>query len=340
MKILLFGSPELWDGDAPVPVKRRKTVALMAYLAVSGQRRTRDSLAAMFWPEMPERKALSYLRNALWELNQTPLSRFLEADRRSVQLQVTGPDARVVDVAVFRNSLARVAAHNHSGGRLCDTCLAHLKAAASLVRDPFLVGFSVPDSPEFDQWMRLEEEVLHREYTQCLHALTDHYYYAADWPLAVRAATLWIASDPLNEMACRHGMVAAAAAGQTAGALQIYEQCRRLLQDELDIEPDDDTETLYYQIRTGRFTDAPHLPSPDPVVPPIPVPRTRLVGRRRELDELREMFRDPACRLVTLIGPGGSGKTRLAMAVARDTAADFANGVVWVSLEPLRTGDP
>src|SRR4051794_18491898 len=73
-----------------------------------------------------------------------------------------------------------------------------------------------------------------------------------------------------------------------------------------------------------------------PLLRSLPNPRTRLIGREAEVATGRSLLLDDAVPLMTLTGPGGVGKTRLALAIAQDVAAQFADGVVWVDLAPIR----
>ncbi|MCL4294601.1 MAG: tetratricopeptide repeat protein [Anaerolineae bacterium] len=75
------------------------------------------------------------------------------------------------------------------------------------------------------------------------------------------------------------------------------------------------------------------------VVHHLPPQTTPFIGRAEEVAEIVKLLADPACRLLTLIGPGGIGKTRLAIQVATETAAAFANGVYLVNLQPIHSAD-
>jgi len=151
-------------------------------------------------------------------------------------------------------------------------------------------------------------------------------------------------------------MLAYALGGQQSAALRQFEECSRLLKEELGAEPEPETVELHEAIRTKKLTQskAPNKPSasletnpsqdtpaasqPVRVTHTLPVTTTPFVGRTRELGRIKELFADPACRVVTLLGPGGSGKTRLAIqtgASYHDEHA-FQDGVWFIQLAPLK----
>ena len=130
--------------------------------------------------------------------------------------------------------------------------------------------------------------------------------------------------------------------------LRQYEQCRQLLDKELGLNLDPETVTLAGQIRRGGLTPAPR-PAPlqregihtgtAPEKYTLPVQLTPFIGRRAELEEIGRLLADPACRLLTLMGPGGIGKTRLAIQVGLELGERFSGGACFVPLVGVRSGE-
>jgi hypothetical protein len=131
-------------------------------------------------------------------------------------------------------------------------------------------------------------------------------------------------------------MRALAAAGRRDEARRAYERCRRALEEELGVEPDETTQGLFAELDALPTRPLAALTITPPRFDNLPRPLTPLVGRSRELEKLQDLLWDPTVRLATLTGPGGVGKTRLALEVADQVAADFADGVSFVPLAPLR----
>jgi len=162
--------------------------------------------------------------------------------------------------------------------------------------------------------------------------LIDVHVERASFDAGIAHATRLLELDPLCEDAHRQMMLLRACSSQRSAALAQYDICRRVLADELGVEPEVATTTLYRQIQSDTF-----VPPTKPPKTSINVPSqlTRFIGREAELAQLEEYLDDPDCRLLTLIGPGGVGKTRLAYEVAKRKAGDFPAGVYAVPLSGL-----
>jgi DNA-binding SARP family transcriptional activator/predicted ATPase len=359
LNLFLLGTPRVELAGVPVDLNRRKVLALLLYLTVTRQRHRRDTLATLFWPESDQRTARAALRREFHTLTTTLGNGWFAADRESIAL-ATGTELWV-DVEAFRHHHAAWRAHAHSTDALCNACLAHLTTAVALYQSDFLTGFTLSDCPDFDDWQFFQAESLRRELADSLETLLHWYCAQGEYEPAINYARRWLALDPLHEPAHRELMQLYALAGQTAAAVRQYQECLRLLDQELGVEPEAATTALFEAIRTRRFpapdemsrerlssnppvtipvasTVEPasaHLPAP---APPhnLPPQATPFVGRAQEVADIVQRLCDPACRLLTLVGPGGMGKTRLAIEAARALIAQgkhhFAAGIRFVPL--------
>src|SRR5579859_2349136 len=329
-QLSLLGSPRLERGGQTVPIERRKALALLAYLALSGESQRRESLAAMFWPEAETSEGRAALRRTMSVLN-VALDGGLDAQRDEVSLL---PAQVALDVERFRRLIATAREHHAAGEAPCPSCLAGLAEAATLYRCDFMDGFTLRDSPAFDDWQTQQTEVLRRELAECLELLAMGYALQGDYRSALEPARRWVALDPLHEPAQRLLMKLYAWSGQPAAAVRVYLECVRVLEAELGIGPQSETQRLDEAIRAGQVnppvarsappsTRLPEQSMTGPARPPrsglppqLPAPTTALLGRADELARIAERLADPNCRLLTIVGPGGSGKTRLALKAA------------------------
>ena len=333
-----LGPPSLEYDGQPVHVARRKALALFIYLAVNQRPHSRDVLAALFWPDLGERQARTMLRHALAALHQAIGAHWLVLTEDRVAVAAR-PDL-AVDIWQFRALLASVAAHHHPPYALCDECVAALSAAVTIAQTGFLAGFSLPDAAEFELWQLAESERVQRELATALEQLAHVHALAGrrEFTQAIEYAHRWLALDPLHEPAHRALMRFYVWSGDRAAAQQQYQECVRILATELDAAPDAETTDLYEQIRTGRVVEPARLPSPLLAhnLPPQPTP---FVGRTHELAQLAAQLDNPACRLLTVVGPGGVGKTRLALEAARVRVDSFAHGIWFIDLAPVASPD-
>ncbi|RIK37336.1 MAG: hypothetical protein DCC55_24640 [Chloroflexi bacterium] len=364
LNLYLLGVPRIELNNRPVALSRRKLMALLAYLLVSRQPQRRDTLATLLWPELGQMPARAALRRELHTLTSTIGQDWLYITRDEIGRKATAPIW--VDVEQFQQLAAHWHTHHHTDGILCRQCIDALTEAAALYRDDFLTGLTLAGCSDFDEWRAFQAERLRRTFAGLIDKLVQTHEQLGAYETAIQLARRRLAADNTDEPIHRDLMRLYALAGQPAAALRQYEECVHMLDAELGIAPADETVALYTAIRTRRFpgnvteaknarltsdhpvtlsSDQPVTPSPsDPILPSpaakrhnLPVQGTPFFGRQDEVDAIRQLLMGRAeCRLLTLIGPGGIGKTRLSLQVAQTQIEDdqtrLADGVYFVPL--------
>jgi len=275
LKLYLFGPPRLEYDGQPIALNLRKALALLVYLAVSGQPQSRDALATLLWPDCDQSEGRTHLRRVLHRLQQALGDAILDASPETIRLHSTA--ALWLDSAAFRQHVT-AGLPAAPDAALAPDRLAHLQAAIDLYTDDFLAGFTLPDSPVFDEWQFFVRESLRQLYGQVLEQLIAAHCAAQDWDTAIPYARRWVALDGLHEPAQRTLMQLYARAGQPAAAARQYQECVRILNAELGAAPEAETTALYEAIRTRQFT----LPEtadrpPTPPLVPEPDPHERYV---------------------------------------------------------------
>ncbi len=337
LKLFLLGPPRIECDGVPLELYYRKNVALIAYLVTTGERHTREALITLLWPELEPERARANLRRDLSTLRKALGEEWLIADRETVELEQG--DGFWLDVDRFHDLLATWQEHGHPQTDVCPRCLDDLAKAVKLYRGDFLAGFSLRDSVSFDDWQSFETEGLRLELASALERLVCGHSAQGAYESAIPYARRWLALDPLHEPAHCHLMQLYAETGQRAVALHQYQECVRVLEAELGIPPSKETTSLYEHIRVQPDRRATLLlPHPAPKHN-LPAPTTPFVGRKHELAEIEVRLSDPDCRLLTLVGFGGSGKTRLALEAAMARLEAYEHGVYFVSLASLRSVD-
>lgn len=344
LAISLFGPPRVEVESQQIEIGRRKAIALLAYLATTGQSHNRAALAALLWPEASPPRAGASLRSALWTLNKTPLQAWLYADAEVIALET---DAKAeVDVVRFQELLATPQQHNHPLTELCDDCLEPVGDAVALYKDNFMAGFTVSDAPAFDEWQFFQANSYRELLVTALKQLLRFFSAAGDFDRAISYGRRFAALDPLHEPGHHALMQLYARSGRKAAALRQYEVYREMLATELGVEPSTDLTALTAQIRSDawpeRKTQYAKIIRPQQAnVPPhnLPPDRTPFIGREHELRRIVAFLDDPGARLITIVGPGGIGKTRLALATsaAMLSKSSFADGIYFVPLAPVAT---
>lgn len=327
------------DGQAASGFAYNKARALLAYLAVEAHHpQQRDAIVGLLWPDMPDAAARTNLRQVLTSLRDTlgsgdSLAPFLLTTRETLQFNPASDYA--LDVARFTSLLDACAKHRHRHIARCPACAVRLEEAVALYRGDFLAQLPAVGSVPFEEWLVVKREALHQRAVEALAHLA-HYYER--WDDAARARHLLTRLIELalwDEEAHAQLMRSLAQAGQRSAALAQYETCRRILAEQFGVEPSAATLKLVEQIRAGLPIEG----SSSARSNRLPVVTTKLIGRDVELAELGDLLSDPARRLLTIVGPGGIGKTRLALAAAAANAPIFDDGAEFVSLAALSSVD-
>jgi predicted ATPase/DNA-binding SARP family transcriptional activator len=323
-----LGIPQLNLGDTPITTDRRKAVALLAYLAVSGGKHTREFLSGFFWPDFDQAKAFSNLRRTIWEVHQVLGENWLIADRDSVWLN---PETEIdLDVARFRDLLSQCHQQSDPAARI-----PLLVEAEKLYHNHFLTGFSLKDAFPFNEWAYAESEELRGQLAEALTVLSEDYCTLGQAVKAIPFARRLISLDPLNESAHRQLMEVYLQAGQHNAALKQYQTCEQILRKELNLDPQPETRALYKKIRKREMKPVRVEEKVETSEPKhnLPLQLSSFIGREKEIDDIANLL--ARNRLVTLAGVGGIGKTRLSLQVGQRLLNEYPNGVWFIALDSL-----
>lgn len=352
LELHLFGGLQIRYNDSLVTeLVSRKAEALLVYVACNQRTHPREVLADLFWGHRSQSQATGNLRVALTSLRQK-LEPFITIERYTVA--VNHQHELWVDTLAFEALLRDFTQWTESQGDLPAPVILQLEKALSLYRGEFLMGVFIRQAPLFEEWVRVERERLHILALKAIKALALHYGKTRQYTLAINAVERWLHFDLLNEEAHQLLMLLLASEGHRSAVLAHYERVVTLFRDELGSKPSATLEELYHQVldQTGEQPlvrnpleqDAWPGTGAAPTLPNnLEAALSPLVGRARELAQILERLQTPACRLLTLIGIGGVGKTRLALEAAlqltqRSTSQTlFADGIFWVRLEHVET---
>ncbi|MEM7532124.1 MAG: BTAD domain-containing putative transcriptional regulator [Chloroflexota bacterium] len=348
LQISMLGPLTVQVADQTADFRTDAQRVLLAYLAAhQGTPQRRDTLAFLLSPDRSQKDALTYLRNRLTRLrdaigdnagdsagDSAATPPFLTIDRKQITLR-TGDDI-VVDVTHFEQLVETVETHAHRELAGCPTCLAYLEEAVVLVRGEFLAGLNFP-SDTWESWLVAQREHLQQRVLEAMTWLRDAQIGRGEWPAVLDVAQRQLTLEPWLEAAHRAIMQAHTHIGDRNAALAQYDQCKQILWDELGVEPEDETQQLYQKITEHELAVLSPLQSVD-IADNLPAQVSRFFGRTTEQAELLHRLVDPTYRLITLVGTGGVGKTRLAIEVGQQIKSSFRDGVWFVALDAIKGG--
>ena len=371
LKMSLLGVPQITlDEESLIGQLARREQALLFYLAVNGQVRSRSAVASLLWDAVLDAQALKNLRDVLPNLRKR-LGSHLLITHQSVGFNRQG--SYWLDVETFQHT---VQARTPSKP-------AALHNALELYRGEFLEDFFVRDAPGFEEWLLLQRQQMHTLAAEGWQRLTNHYIEQGEKGFGLIAVRRLLGLEPWRESAHQQLMRLLMRSGQRGAALAQYEICLRALADGLEVVPSAETVALYEAILSGKFDNdqesaaaaavvvvlMPNEPiqpglvqpgasvpattahNPEPVVKPAPQlnhpERTRrgnwnalpavnkFYGREQELAQVERWLLQDQCQVVTIFGIGGQGKTTLAAKIVHTLAEATENPfdvILWQSL--------
>lgn len=325
-----LGGRELHRDGVPIHLESAKTEALLAWIVLNPGPHARGKLTALLWPELPEERASAGLRRAIWDLR-----RKLAPGGERFLLNVTRGDVEVDGAVPAEVDVHRLVSGARRGAGREEEDAGPLEEVVSLYRGDLLEGLAVEDAPVFEEWLLGERESLRLLVLSALRRLVALLRKRSETAKALSYARSLLALDPWLEEGHREVAELLAESGRRGAAIRQLEACRRVLMDELGTAPARETVALEKRLR-GEGAGAPELTPRAGAVGPrnnLPLSAAPFVGRARELELLHRHLTDADCRLLTLLGPGGVGKTRLAVQASSrlvSRAGLFPDGVVFV----------
>jgi DNA-binding SARP family transcriptional activator/predicted ATPase len=313
LQIRLFGGVIISvDGGHITDLATRKAEALLIYLVCHPHPHPRETLAELLWDDLSAERAAGNLRLILNQLRKR-FARFLDITRYTIAIR--HDVERWVDVDEFARLLATEPQD-----------IATLAHALELYRGDFLQGFHLRDARGFSEWQAAQVDRWRQRALAAMRALAERYTAHSNYAEGLAWVTRMLAIDPLDEAAHRQKMLLFARSGQRQAAVRQYQACKRTLQEELGLDPEPATEALCRRIR-AMPAERPHT---------LPPCHGQLIGRSAELARVYEWFAMATSRLLTIVGPGGSGKTQLALTVGwrvvKEHVGPCSDGVFYISL--------
>jgi len=341
--IQVLGGLSIMDGSGElIELSSRKAEAIVIYLLFSEKTSVeREEMATLLWADMPESNALTNLRVTLANIKKQ-CGDLLLVTRRRISIH---PEAVIeTDRTALEKTIKSTAANGLEKKELPLEQARILAEKMALYRGDFLQGFFVRNAIAFEDWAAYERETLRRQMIDALQMLIHTFKKNHMLREGIAAANQLLFIDSFNDAAYQWLIELYALNGERDKALETYEKYYTFLAEEIGVEPTDEVVALAEAVRDGSLApEGPAVISLEtsglPVPNNIPMELSPFFGRRAELAQLRDYLHNPHLRLVTMIGQGGTGKTRLAIEAARQNLRLFPDGVWFVKLESVVSAD-
>ena len=311
---LLGGFHLTWGGEPLAQLQTPLFRRLLAYLILHRHgAQSREYIAFLLWPDLSETKAKRNLRQLLYRLRRRfpKIEQFAAIGRKTIRWRADA--SFYLDVDAFKEAVAGAEG------------VPALEEAVALYSGPLLPGV-------YDEWVLTRREQLQRQFTATLHRLVEALAAEGAYRRAIGYARRLLEAERLRESTYHLLLELHITRRDRAGALRVYREAEKMLAEAFGVTPGAPLQALHRQALAlpERTPGA----RPEVQLPPQPTP---FVGREQELAEIGELLQQSDCRLLTVTGLGGSGKSRLALEAARQAAAEFPDGVFFVSLSAARS---
>ncbi|QJR16155.1 ATP-binding protein [Usitatibacter palustris] len=302
IRLLLFGPPTAESGGDSSALAFERRNQLLAYLALKATWVGRAELANLLWPEQESHLAYANLRKTLFRLQKLSWAAHIELQASAVRFEAA------TDVYAFEAALRE--------GRIAD--------ALPLRRGELLAGFDDDQNEAWSSWLGYERHRLRVAWRDAVLARLALEIEPAE---AIDLSARLLDSDPLDEAALRSRMSWLARGGQAAAARQAYRDFVTRLAADLGLAPGAELVAMHDALATKN--------APAPAPPSAAPDDDGLIGRTVEMRRMGEQLAKADCRLLTLVGAGGAGKTRLARRAVLELASSFSDGATFVALEDV-----
>ena len=315
LEIRLLGQFNLQQEGEPVEIQSRPAKTLLAYLLLTREKHhPRERLAGLLWPDSTENNARKNLRQALWNLRKSIDERYLLADSVSIAFAPTSD--YWLDISILE-----------------DPAEQNMETVVPLYEGELLPGY-------YEDWILLERDRISAIFDRKIHGLLTQLLQEERWTETRAWAEKWIAPGQIPEAAYRALMVSFAATGELSNVHESYQRCVQALRDDIGVDPSSETRTLHEDLMAGKEPSTQAIQyGPGWKAPAkgrghnLPAQPTSFIGREEELAETKQLLAES--RLLTLTGPGGIGKTRLALQIANEMLDQFNDGAYFVNLAKI-----
>jgi predicted ATPase/DNA-binding SARP family transcriptional activator len=329
----LLGAPQWARDGLTTALPRDSSLWLIAFLTGHDEFVSREEVLEMLYPEVEPNVARNRLRQLLHRTRGLGWASGLESDAHGLRWNAP------CDVRDFRHAFTE----------------GDWARAVGVYRGALLEGCRVYDLPEFEAWLESERENLQAAWRDAALNRAAELERAGAHIEAMPLLERTLEFDPYAEEAVQAYLRCTVGSGHASLATRAYQHFRARLEQDLGLEPEPATAQLLESLLESAValeTVQPQPGQPEPGrpesgrTPPtvrvargVRAPLTSFLGRETELLAIRSQLADPACRLLTLTGPGGMGKTRLALEVAEAQRQSFGSEVCFVPLEAASSGE-